>query len=219
MNFKKQNGFALLVAIASLANLYNCIFSHNIISALVSLIGLIGLIFFLRNKTLANSFIRIWIYAQSFIIEPFYDASQGFSFVFGLSGGNYAVQFNFVVLIYFFLYKLACISGLENKKINLEKFRDDNRFGDVFPITGVVMERVAFFSEKTWLLICFDKELVYNGNNYSFGMIKAKDGMLRLESYQQISDLRLVDRPEVIKDGNYEAADFPFIDWVKASIE
>jgi hypothetical protein len=222
--FKKTHGFAILVVALSCFNLFNCFHRFAFLSALVSLSGITGAILFWKGRSISNKFMLAWVYLQCIIIEPVFDVSQVYTWMIGSwatlrSGTEVGIGVNVIGLAYLFLFKLATISSLEKRKVQINRFREDNRLGDVFPINGIGVRRVKFFNEKTWLLVLLEKELVYRDLPYTFVIIKAKQGSPQKEMAEQISDIRLIQDPAMLEKNNYDGADFPFIDWVSINID
>jgi hypothetical protein len=125
MKFKnKALLFYIFVLVLSLLNIYNNSFLEtNVLSLLVSLIGLSGVIVYFFNPEKSKIFILVWIYSQLFLISnisrtikngqikqyeySILDLTQVFKIQFSLSFDELTFAINFLAIIYLIIfYKL-----------------------------------------------------------------------------------------------------------------
>lgn len=105
-------------------------------------------------------------------------------------------------------------SGLIGKQLSFKKFRQDNRLGDIFPLTGTVLKRVTLSKEKDWLLVHLSSTFDFEGNTIEYVLVKSKDGeTIKQKAKNQIVYFRLVNDINNIREGNNDSNNFPFIDW------
>lgn len=208
----------ILVIVLSLVNLSNNIGDFVSLSVLVSFIGIAGAILSFVGKPIATTLIYIWIYAQVIIIEPVFNLSQGLSFAFGLnfdsSGTVTAFNINILPLLLLSLVKILQSVNLVGKEIQFSEFRE-SVLGDVFPMKGVVMERISIAGENDWLLVNILDPIHYDSKMVYKVLVRRKDGKtIKLKSKEsQLVYFRLVLDSN---DLNYtsDLTRFPFVEWV-----
>jgi len=111
--------------------------------------------------------------------------------------------------------RILKVSNLVGKKLTFEKFRDDNRLSDIFPLSGIVKKRITLGEEKDWLLVELESSFDSEGNEIENVLIKSKDeGIIVLKEKDQLVYFRLVSHTRDIKDSINETSKFPFINWV-----
>lgn len=230
-------GLAILMSLIALSSNYDL---SNILGFVVSLIGLAGgAAYFLKNKY-ASTLLRIWIYAQipaisltasealadgsAMVTEHHYvDAGQAFTFDLGLTlgtkSGDLDVKVNVVPIGLLILFRLLMLQGLVGGAVTIKKFRQDNKLGDVFPLSGSVIRPVTLGKEKHWLLVELASPLTYSGRSYSHLLVKPKeDAIYKRGSASVVSYLVLVDDPSKVHDGVNRKEDFQFADWGLVSV-
>jgi hypothetical protein len=122
MKFKNKSLlFYIFVLVLSLLNIYNNSFQEtNVLSLLVSLIGLSGVIVYIFNPEKSKIFILVWIYSQLFLISnisrsikngqikqneySILDLTQVFKIQFSLSFDELTFAINFLAIIYLIIY-------------------------------------------------------------------------------------------------------------------
>ncbi len=230
-------GLAILMSLIALSSNYDL---SNVLGFVVSLVGLAGgAAYFLKNK-FASTLLRIWIYAQipaisretilpsgievEHVVEYHYvDAGQAFTFDVGLTlgtkDGDLNLKVNVVPIGLLILFRLLMLQGLVGGAVTIKKFRQDNKSGDVFPLSGSVLRPVTLGKEKHWLLVELASPLTYSGRSNSHLLIKPKeDEIYKRGASAVVSYLVLVDDPAKVHDGVNRKEDFQFADWGLVSI-
>lgn len=137
LKIDKNNALILIVGGLSLISIFLEFRNRNYLSLANSIIGLTGVcLFFLKNDVF-RYFLWTWIAAQAIIIDhsftnvttgityddPILDLSQIFRLKLGfsLSGSSnaYAINFNPVVILYFFLFRNLKTSSFIGRNIGL----------------------------------------------------------------------------------------------------
>jgi hypothetical protein len=228
---------AIAMSVIALASNYDI---SNILAFIVSLIGIAaGVTYFLKSKV-SSTLLQIWIYAQipaisntvsstlengtEMTVEHHYlDAGQAFTcdvgMTLGTKSGDLDLRVNVLPFGLLILFRLLQVAGLIGGLVTIQKFRQDNKLGDVFPLAGTAVKRATLGKEKHWLLVELASSLVHSGRSYSHLLVTAKDG----ETYKRgkegkVSYLVLVSDPSQVHDGVNKKEDFQFVDWGLVSI-
>lgn len=230
-------GLAILMSAIALSSNYDL---SNVLGFVVSLVGLAGgAAYFLKNK-FASMLLQVWIYAQipaiskttsevlengsEIVAEQHYvDAGQAFTFdvgfTLGTKSGDLDLKVNVVPIGLLILFRLLMLQGLVGGAVTIKKFRQDNKLGDVFPLSGSVLRTVTLGKEKHWLLVQLIAPLTYAGRTYTHLLVKPKeDGIYKRGSAAQVSYLVLVDDVAKLHDGVNKKEDFQFADWGLVSV-
>ncbi len=230
-------GLAIVMSLIALSSNYD--FS-NVLGFLVSLVGLAGgAAYFLKNK-FASTLLQTWIYAQipaiskmtnvvldngsTMVVEHhFIDAGQAFTFDLGLTlgtrSGDLNVKVNVVPIGLLILLRLLMLQSLVGGAVVIKKFRQDNKLGDVFPLSGSVRRPVTLGKEKHWLLVELASPLTFSGRSHSHLLVKPKeDSIYKRGRSAIVSYLVLVDDLSKVHDGLNRKEDFQFADWGLVSI-
>lgn len=231
--FTTESVFPVLVAVLSLVNLYLRQDDLLSLSVLLSLTGIAGTVLYILNNKHYSKLLYIWIWGQLVLIdalhadpqagrityEPIWDLRQAFDVKFGLffdrGFSRYGFHINFLPFFYLGALRLLRVSGLAGKQLVFNAFRQDNRFGDIFPLQGTVVKRVHLSGEKDWLLVSFPAPFEIDGISYTHALVKSKDGDLIKPGVKgQIAYFRLVENVSRVKEVGNDIQQFPFIDWV-----
>lgn len=230
-------GLAILMSLFALSSNHDL---SNVLGFVVSLIGLAGgAAYFLKNK-FASMLLRIWIYAQIPAVygtatrpqddgsvrvaeQHYVDAGQGLTFNVGLTlgtkTGDINLKVNLVPIALLILLRLLMLQGLVGAAVTITKFRQNNKLGDVFPLSGSVLRTVALGKEKHWLLVELASPLLYAGRSISHLLVKPKeDAIYKRGGSGVVSYLVLVDDVGKVHDGVNRKEDFQFADWGMVSI-
>lgn len=230
-------GLAILMSLIALSSNYDL---SNALGFVVSLIGLAGgAAYFLMNK-FASTLLRIWIYAQipaisretiepsgievEHVVEDHYvDAGQAFTFDLGLTlgtkDGDLNLKVNVVPIGLLILFRLLMLQGLVGGAVTIKKFRQDNKLGEVVPLSASVIRPVTLGKEKHWLLVELSSPLMYAGRSNSHLLVKPKeDGIYKRGAAAVVSYLVLVDDVTKLHDGVNRKEDFQFADWGLVSV-
>lgn len=230
-------GLAILMSLIALSSNYDL---SNVLGFMVSLLGLAGgTAYFLKNKY-ASTLLQIWIYAQipaiskttsdvlsdgsEMVAEQHYiDAGQAFTFDVGLTlgtkSGDLDLKVNLVPIGLLILFRLLMLQGLVGGAVTIKKFRQDNKLGEVLPMSASVVRPVTLGKEKHRLLIELASPLMYAGRSHSHLLVKPKeDGIYKRGAAAVVSYLVLVDDVAKIHDGVNRKEDFQFADWGLVSI-
>ena len=230
-------GLTILMSVIALSSNYDL---SNVLGFVVSLVGLAGgAAYFLKNKY-ASTLLQIWIYAQIPAISKttsevldngsemgterhYVDAGQAFTFDVGLTlgtkSGDLDLKVNVVPIGLLILFRLLMLQGLVGGAVTIKKFRQDNKLGEVFPLSGSVIRPVTLGKEKHWLLVELSAPLLYAGRSNSHLLVKPKeDGIYKRGAAAVVSYLVLVDEVTKLHDGVNKKEDFQFADWGLISI-
>lgn len=216
------------IIVQSFSNLGACL------SALVSLIGITGVLFYFRNNKLYTTFIFIWSLAQLVVIETvtqdpdtnvtytsdILNLTQGYQIFLKLNLGSSehltAISFNILSIIYLGLTGVLSLSALYGSEISVSAFREETTLKDILPAKATIETRVTLTKEKNWLLIKLqpkEGQLKFVEN----ALIKPKDNSnLKLKKKQVVYFL-LVPDISIIKKENNSRDDFPEGDWAVVS--
>lgn len=224
--------FPVLVAGLSLINISNHSVDLLALTNLLSLVGIVGTILYFKNNDLFKKLIYIWVLAQVVVIDrevldkatgawlhkPFWDLTQVFSFKLGFNfttdTSKFGINANIVAIFFFGLLKILEVSSLIGKQLTFKKFRQDNRLGDIFPLTGTVLKRVTLSKERDWLLVQLTPTFEFDGKTIEYALVKSKDGeTIKQKAKNQIVYFRLVYELNNINEGDNDSNNFPFIDW------
>jgi hypothetical protein len=197
-NFKPDKNNALLFIIGglSLVNIGLQLRTHNYLSIGNSVIGLAGVGLFLMDKWAFRYLIWFWIFAQAVIIEhtvadhaagvtyteSIFDLSQIFHLKIGFfASGNtntYGLNFNAVVIMYFFLFRNLKTSSYTGRRIELLFMRGDLDLQFEEGTFATLGNRVNLDGDDNWLLGQLNTPIIYNKNEYDRVLVHAEDGLL-----------------------------------------
>ncbi len=227
----KEAIFPVVVLVASIFALFQQTYFLNILSFVVSLVGIVGVWLFYKNNRYFQPLFFVWILVQLLIIDKvtllpsganvhtvYWDVTQGVNLKFGLSAGTLysktTVHINILAIIFLVVFRLLRISSLVGTKLTFYKFKEDSVFAEVFPVTGSVIKRIEVAGEKDWLLVTLDKPIIYNEKQIFSVIIKRKDGgILKPSMANQVIYFRLVDNTnDLFADADIKK--FPFLEWV-----
>lgn len=231
-NLTTETVFPVLVAGLSLLNISNHSADLLALTNLLSLVGIAGTILYFKKNDLFKKLIYIWVLAQVVVIDrevldkatgvwlnkPFWDLTQVFSFKLGFNfttdTSKIGINANIVAIFFFGLLKILEVSSLIGKQLTFKKFRQDNRLGDIFPLTGTVIKRVTLSKEKDWLLVQLTSTFDFDGKAIEYVLVKSKNGeTIKQKAKNQLVYFRLVDDINNIIEGDNDSNNFPFIDW------
>jgi hypothetical protein len=232
--FTTETVFPIIVVGLSLLNISNNSSDLFSLSNLLSLVGIAGAILYFKKHPLYKTLIYVWILAQVIVIDrevldkatgvwydkPFWDLAQGFSlkvgFNFTTDSNKFGLNVNIVAIVFFGLLKILEVSSLVGKQLTFNKFRQDNKLGDIFPLTGTVTRRVTLANEKDWVLVALTSPFDFNGRTVENVLIKSKDGTtIKSKNKNQLVFFRLVYDLNDLVEGDNESSNFPFVDWAK----
>lgn len=230
--FTTETVFPVLVAGLSLLNISNHSADLLSLTNLLSLVGIAGTILYFKKNDLFKKLIYIWVLAQVIVIDrevldkatgvwldkPFWDLTQVLSFKLGFNfttdSSKFGINVNIVAIFFFGLLKILEVSSLIGKQLTFKKFRQDNRLGDIFPLTGTVLKRVTLSKEKDWLLVQLSSTFDFDGKTIEYVLVKSKDGeTIKQKAKNQLVYFRLVYDINSIIEGDNDSTNFPFIDW------
>ncbi|MBL7704472.1 MAG: hypothetical protein JNM21_02885 [Taibaiella sp.] len=206
----------LIIYIIILLSAWNCyqeLQTLNVLSMAVSIIGLIAAALYFLDKKGYKSLVWIWTAAQVVIITTFrldpenesgievskyvvYDCSQVINLVFGLSfkAGNtrIAIDFNALVLLYFFLLKQLKTSAHIGKSYVLAA-----QSGSPLEVQGLgdlavmITDKVVVDGNQNWLAGNLSAPIVLNGKEYDRVVIQVEDSLLSNFIWAVPSDYKL----------------------------
>jgi len=238
-------GLAIGMSLIALSSNYDL---SNVFGFMVSLVGLAGGAAYFLKYSFASTLLQVWIYAQipaiskttsevldngsEMVTEDHYvNADQAFTFDVGFTIGSKSsdrdskvnvdrdLKVNLIPFGLLFLFRLLMLQGLVGGVVTIEKFRQDNKLGDVFPLSGSVLRPVTLGKEKHWLLVELASPLTYSGRSNSHLLVKPKeDEIYKRGASAVVSYLVLVDDPAKVHDGVNRKEDFQFADWGLVSI-
>lgn len=195
-----SNLIIYIIIVLSAWNLYRELQTLNVLSMAVSIMGLIAACLYFLDKRGYKSLVWIWVVAQAIIITTFrldpenestheiaqytfYDCTQAVRLVFGLSfnAGNtkLSIDFNALVLVYYFLLKQLKTSAHIGKSYTLAAQAGSpvatQLYGDlVVYITG----KVEVDGYKNWLAGTLSAPVMLNGKEYDRVVIRVDDTLL-----------------------------------------
>ncbi len=229
---KTETIFPLIIAGMSMFTISSNLYHLLSLKVLVSVIGLVGTVLYFKKNRHFNKLIYIWIAAQTIIITKFsvnditgtrdvlfrWDLTQSLKLNYGIyftkEDSYLFISFNFISILFFALFKILQISGIVGKQLTFSKFREDNRLGDIFPLTGTVLKRVTLAKEKEWLLVELSAPFLYDDKPINHVLVKSKsEGAIKTKIKNQLVYFRLVENIDDIEVGNNDINHFPFIDW------
>jgi hypothetical protein len=221
----KNNILVLIIGLLSVGNIIFQLYHNNYLSIINSAIGIIGVILFFLKKGSFRYFVWIWIFAQAIIInravidpsrnllviEPIFDLAQLFSVKFGFnsSGANgaFSLNFNLLVILYFFLFRKLKTTALIGKAVGLLILKGNNDLSFEDGLYANLKQRVNLDNDDSWLLGQLSSEILYNNKSIDRVLIQTIDG--------ELSEVfRLVYGGQVIKEGLNQATDFEKVDWL-----
>lgn len=221
----KNNILVFIIGLLSVGNIIFQLYHNNYLSIINSAIGIIGVILFFLKKGAFRYFVWIWIFAQAIIInravidpsrnllviEPIFDFAQLFSVKFGFnsSGANGAfnLNFNLLVILYFFLFRKLKTTALIGKAVGLLILKGNNDLSFEDGLYANLKQRVNLDNDDSWLLGQLSSEILYNNKSIDRVLIQTIDG--------ELSEVfRLVYGGQVIKEGLNQTTDFEKVDWL-----
>ena len=210
---------AIVLSLGALSGTYDL---SNIFSLIISLAGIAAGISFFTNKKVFTILIQVWIYGQFpailFNEIPLFDGGQLFKFPIGVTldtnSGKIDLYLNLIPIVYLTMFKLFKVSGLVGNKVTITKFRQDNKLGEIFPLTGTVLKRVQLEKDKFWIMVRLDKVFNYGSDSFNHMLLKSKDDQIyKPGNTEYISYLRLVKDPLQVTEKIENQDNFPFVDW------
>lgn len=207
----------------------------NILSFIVSVIGIAGGITYFLKRKLSLALIAIWIYAQipaisqiqtltyangsqATVKQAYWDAGQTLTVHLGLTLGSWDLQVNVVPFGLLILFRLLQVSALVGGTVTIRTFKN-SKTGEASHLTGTAMKRVTLGKEKHWLLVQLASEIIHSGRKYSHLLITSKDGeILKRGKQATVSYIVLVSDPAQVHDGVNKREDYEFLEWGYVSI-
>ena len=192
----KNNALILVIGILSVWNIITSVLNGPYLSIAVSLIGIAGLASFFMGKAAFRYLIWIWIFAQTIIIESTFtdqltniqyhnsvlDLSQVFKLQFGffLSGDthSYEINFNFLTILYFFLFRNLKVSSWVNKSIEILVMKGNLDIVFQEPVIATFTKRVNLAGDDNWMLARLNNPIIFENNAYDQILVHAEDGLL-----------------------------------------
>ena len=230
---KKDSVFPIVVLSFSTLEIIDALFGQsNLFGLLNSIIGILGVsLYFLKNDKY-RQLINVWIYLQFILITktvvdpdtslttvfPIFDLTQffriklGFAFIFDST--SYSTDFNFLPLVYLYVFKKLQTRTLIGRQLNLKLYRDNVTLNDSLPQTTTVLDIIDFSKNEDWIALELSIPIVHNEIKYQYGLIKAKDDIpILINKKTQMAHLRLVENLDDLKTKR-QLNNFDFIDWV-----
>jgi len=231
-NFRPDKNNVLLYLVLTLSILNFCLqFSGvNTLSKANSIIGLAGVMLFFMNKSYFRYFIWFWIAAQAIIIEKtitdqagtflqtdsIFDLSQVFKLKFGffLKGDKHSIEvnFNIVVLLYFFLFRNLKTSSYLGKKIGLLFTGHDLDLQFAPGTYAMLQNRVNLDGDDNWILGGLSTKIHFHQNEYDRILVHAEDGLLT-------HTFRLVSTSANLKSGINASRQFEQVNWIMIDLK
>ncbi len=202
-NSKNIKLFGFVVLILSILNLRDMTTGIHWASFLNSLLGIIGAIFYMRNKKWSANLLLFWAVSQIVIIEPYWNSAQvynlGFETQFKMRNqSNFSIQLNILGIVYLGYVKLVLLNNLIGSEISLKPFRTDSFLHSILPAAFNIDRIVQLDDEKDWFLL---KEI--NTDSPIYGLVKPKDKVkLKPNETGQILLYRAVENIGDVKDKN-----------------
>ncbi|RZJ31623.1 MAG: hypothetical protein EOO48_01515 [Flavobacterium sp.] len=209
----KEIIYPIFVILLSGYNVFSNLDNLVSLSILNSLIGIVGSVLFIYRWPISVKLIYFWTISQVVIIEPYIDFSQFFKITFGFSGNGYAVYLNILPLLLLGFLKVIEASTLVGKKITFNEFRETS-LGNIFPVEGIIEDRIDFPEDPNYLLVKLDSEIRYENQPISYVLTKSKDKdkVIKLGK-SQLGFFRVVGNKDDVRSFGLER--FPFVDWVR----
>lgn len=150
-SFTPEKIVPIVIILLSLMNISDHIGNILSLSVLLSFIGILGSVLFFLKKPISTKLIYAWLVAQIFVINPFFDLTQGISFQFGftlgLRSGDVGIKLNVVAIFLLGFVKMFEATNLVGKRITLKKFRDCE-LADILPAFGIITDRITLEKRK-----------------------------------------------------------------------
>ncbi len=195
-----SNLIIYIIILLSTWNIYRELQTLNVLSMMVSVVGFISAGLYFLDRKGYKSLVWIWTVAQVIIITTFrldpenesthevakyvfYDCTQSLRLVFGLSfkAGNtkLAIDFNALVLIYYFLLKQLKTSSHIGRSYTLAAQSGSpvaaQLSGD---LVAYITEIVAIDGYKNWLVGNLSTPIILNEQAYDRVVIRVEDTLL-----------------------------------------
>ena len=228
--FTKESFIGILIGLISLINLYNNLNNPLHFSNIISIVGLIGVYFLLREKANYKKLIYIWIVSQIIIIDRivldkttgewhstnFLDFSQAFNIEFGMqlnyTVNKFGLSLNIVPFFYLIIYKILEVKSIINKSITFYQLEANENLKSAFPIEGTIMKVLKIANEKDWFLITLNNPIIFGEKSTINILIKnQKFGVIKLKSNYQPVYCRLILNEGDLETKSNDIENFPLI--------
>lgn len=225
----KENKSKILILLIGGLSIINIILSFKtryFPADLISIVGMVATALFFLKKSTCRYFIWIWIVAQIIIIDHvFVDPSTNITInktIFDLSQtlrikigfyitGNHSaesINFNLLVVLYFFLFKNLKIDSLIGKTFNLLIMKYDHDISCEEGIQITLTKRVNLEGDDNWLLGSLNKPIIYNQQHIEKVLIYTEN-----EKFMNI--FRIVPNKIGIELGDIDLlSNFERVDWM-----
>jgi hypothetical protein len=223
--FDKNNILVLIICLLSFGNILLQLKFHNYLSIIDSVIGICGVILFFLQKDIFRYFIWVWIFAQAIIIdqtiidpsrhlfikEPIFDLSQVFCIKFGFNSrgpdGSFGLNFNLLIIVYFFLFRTLKTTALINRSIGILILKGNHDISFDDSIYANLMQRVNLDSDDNWLLGQLSSIIYYNQKPVDRILVQTVDGELT-------GTFRIAYQEQTISEGINSTLNFERVDWI-----
>lgn len=210
----KEIIYPVFVILVSVINITNYLTNPFKLTVLVSLIGILGGVLFIYRYTFSTKLIYFWTIIQLVIITPSFDMSQAFSLSYGFFETRHGAYLNYLPMLYLGFMKIIEASILIGKSVTITEFREGGTLGNIFPLKGIIKDRVEIDKEKNYLLVELEYPFKYEDQEIKQVLVKAKDKekTLKLGKKNQLGFFRIVKNEHDLIKPHIDK--FPFIDWV-----
>lgn len=228
---KKQLIFPLLIIATSVLNFIAFNELMDIISIIVSLIGIWGVILYFRNSSYNVFLYRLWIVLQvpQIWIEYNYGTSIDYKSLFettnilkynlgpsfyydDLTTINFKI--NVLAFIYYLIYKLTILKKLTGRGIKVSQLNIHGKLAPFFPIHAEIIKRIQVENENEWFLLSLNEPIILDEIRYDRIIIDSKESDLRKKKTKKETDIRLIKEGEDINNKAINKSNYPFVEWV-----
>jgi len=212
----------LLMSLASLSTNYD--FSNKP-SAVISMIGITGIVLFYTTKKYYSTLLYFWLGAQIFFITGVWEVIQGYKLGFGFSwgmkdGGLFELYLNVVPILLWRGIKSMSVLSVVGADLNIDMENGKNPLSSFFPTKGKAIKMINLSDSKDWLLVKLENMIKSNDYSFEYILIKSSDGNpLQKGLKKKYAYLRSVRTLEFVENKNCKIEEFPFVEWVSVSFD
>jgi len=201
----KNNALALIIGLLSVGNILLQLKVGNNLSIINSIIGLAGVTLFFLQKDTFKYLIWIWIAAQVIIInetivdavthtyntKDIFNLAQLFQLKLGFSisgtHNQFSINFNLLVILYFFLFRKLKITALVGKSFRILILKGNHNITFDEGLYVTLKKRLNIGDDENWLLGDLSSKVTFNDKKINKVLVRTNNGELT-DSFRIVYD-------------------------------
>lgn len=221
----KNHLFPIFVLVIILGTLIDYAFDPwELYSLISSIVGVLGVIFYYKDKPVFARLIFVWICMQipdfesnDFDFLSAFPLNFGIGVRFGTIGaGILKLDLNILPVALFVLHRYWCKEILVRRTLKINRLKRESFPSAEFPVVGQIWRHYGKHQKADAYIVALEKSIVIGSKSYSgIVLVPKEEGKFRLDPEPQVCGLRLLDFPEM----PFNEKLCPFVDWVTVKLD